>query len=435
MLPKNKRKKKNRKQKRREKRVADIETTLSHVGSLDEGDNDSGAIVAPLVLSTIYARRDDGRWKTSYSYQRQAAPNRELLETAMTQLERGFGSVSYASGMGAAHGIVFALGADTHVVVSKNVYSGVLSLLGQFERWRVSYSVADFDDLKALEAHMNEHCDTLALLWCETVSNPLLRVADVGALAALVAKFNEEHHVAIDSPAGSAASSSSSSSTSKRCVGGFGRICLVVDSTWTTPYLTRPLEHGADFVMHSGTKYIGGHSDCMFGVTVAKHRADVSKIRAAQYHGGNLVEPFTAYLAARGLRTLHVRMEAACRTAMRVAQFLEGHRNVAALNYPGLKSNRYHGVASRHFDKGLYGAMLSFEVRGRLQEAVDVVGRLRVFVKATSLGSTESLAEPSATIHPRMPVSLVRLSIGLEHHKDLIDDLKNALTYDYDGKE
>lgn len=366
------------------------DTLLAHAGCTP--DPTTGALVAPPVLSTTFERAADGSYPGGYVYARASNPTRNALEGVLAALEGGTEAAAFASGMAAAHAVFQALPPGSHVVLADDVYYGVRVLLDTVLADTLSYTAADLSQPGALEASLQTNT---RLVWAETPSNPLLRITDLGAVAKIT-----------------------------RARG----IPLAVDGTWATPLLQKPLDLGADLVVHSLTKYMAGHSDVLGGAVVARDADGLfNRVRQFQQTAGPVLDPFSAWLTLRGLRTLHVRLERQCATAAHVARFLNDHPAVARVHFPGLATHPGHDVAARQMARP--GGMLSFVLADE-SRARALGGRLRVFRQATSLGGTESLVEHRASIEgptTRAPEGLLRVSIGLEHAADLTDDLARAL--------
>ncbi len=369
-----------------------LETLLAQAGC--GPDPSTGALVAPLHLSTTFERAADGSYPHGYHYSRQDNPTRRLFEETLARLEGGAACASFASGMAAANAVFQALAPGDHVLLPDDVYHGLRRLAETvFAGWGLCYTQVDLTDLEALAAAMRPET---RLVWAETPSNPLLKITDLRAVA-------ERTHAA-------------------------GAL-LAVDSTWTTPLLQRPLDLGADLVLHAVTKYLAGHSDVLGGALVARGGdAFFERLRAIQTTAGPVMDPFSAWLALRGMRSLAARLRLQCQTARRLAAFLDAHPKVARVHHPSLPAHPGHAVARRQMTD--FGGMLSFEVVGGQAEAMAVAARVQVFRRATSLGGTESLIEHRASIEgpeTRTPPTLLRCSVGLEHPDDLVADLSQAL--------
>lgn len=352
-------------------------------------DLGTGAVVPPIHPSTTFERDPDGDYPRGYVYGRQGNPNRAALEEALADLEGGAAAVAFASGLAACAAVLRTLPPGAHLVLPADVYHGLRALvLQRLVPAGLQASAADLTRPGALEAALRPNTQ---LVWVETPSNPMLGVTDL------------ERTCAVAHAAGA-------------------RVC--VDNTWATPALQRPLERGADLVVHSTTKYLNGHGDVTGGAVVAR-APDVEALRAEQVLGGAVPSPFDCWLTLRGLRTLAVRMRAHCEGAEAVADFLGAHPRVKAVLFPGRPDHPGHAVAARQMSA--FGGMLSVRLRG---DAMAVAGRLRIFRRATSLGGTESLVEHRASIEgpgTQTPDDLLRLSIGLEEPADLVADLDAAL--------
>ena len=369
-----------------------LETLLAQAGT--GPDPTTGALVAPPHLSTTYERAADGSYPRGYTYTREANPTRRDLEGTLARLEGGAACAAFASGMAAANAVLQALEPGAHLVVPDDVYHGLRHLLGGvYDRWTLHATPVDMTNLDALDAAFRPET---RLVWVETPSNPMLKITDVAAVA-------ERAHAA--------------------------GAHVLVDATWTTPLLQRPLALGADLVVHAVTKYLSGHSDVLGGAVVAREQDGLfERIRTIQTGAGAVLDPFSAWLTLRGMRSLAARLRVQCVTARRLAVFLDEHPRVTRVHYPGLPRHPGHAVAHRQMND--FGAMLSFEVNGDADEAMAVAARVQVFKRATSLGGTESLIEHRASIETppsATPPSLLRCSIGLEHPDDLLADLSQAL--------
>jgi len=351
-------------------------------------------VAMPIYLSTTYERQDDGNYSSGYVYARNANPNRSVLEEAMAQLEGGEVAFAFSSGMAAIAAVMQSLSAGDHILLPDDVYFKLLSLLQDvMERWELTYTLVDMTDVAAIKAALRANTK---LVWLETPSNPMLKITDIAAVAEAV-----------------------------------GDQCLLaVDNTWATPVLLNPLELGADVVVHSTTKYINGHSDVLGGVVVCKEEGVLShKISQVQVAMGAVPSAFDSWLISRGIQTLPLRVKAQSQSAMSIARHLSTHPAVSKVHYPGLAAHIGHRIAAEQM-KGLYGAMLSIEVAGDEARSRQVCNSLQLFTQATSLGGVESLVEHRRSVEgptSNTPSTLLRLSIGLEHAEDLIQDLDQAL--------
>ncbi len=368
-----------------------IETIAVHAGqSIDPA---TGAVSPPIHLSTTFERDVEGSYSRGFMYARNNNPNRQALEQGISALEGGTSAVAFASGSGATMSIFQALAPGDHVVAHVDAYYGTSRIVREiFLRWGLE---ADFIDMSNLSAVKKAIRAKTKLAWMETPSNPLLKIVDLKAVADVV-------HDA-------------------------GAIC-VCDNTWA-PVLQRPFELGADLVLHSTTKYFGGHCDVLGGIVVSKSEGEFfQRIHNIQYEGGAVPSPFDCWLILRGMRTLPWRMRAHSENAAKVATFLAQHRQVGRVHYPGLKSHPGHEIAAKQMSS--FGGMLSFEVKDGSDAAMSVAAKTKIFTRATSLGGVESLIEHRASIEgpgTTSPPGLLRLSIGLENADDLIEDLDHAL--------
>src|SRR4051812_1658166 len=372
-----------------------IETIAVHAGHAP--DPATGAVTPPIHLSTTFEREPDLSYRGGHLYSRYSNPNRAGLEQCLARLEGDEHSAAacFASGSAATNAIFQSLEPDAHVVLPEDAYYGTLKLVRDiFGPWRLRFSAVDMSSPGNVERALT---DRTRVVWVETPSNPLVRVVDIAAVARLAAQANA---------------------------------WTVVDNTWATPVLQRPLELGADIVMHSMTKYLGGHSDVLAGALVARSETHplFARVRAVQQSGGAVPSPFECWLTLRGIRTLPWRVRGQVENARRVADFLESHKKVEAVHYPGLRSHPAYEVACRQMTAP--GAMLSFQVRGGRSAAIDFTNRLTTITRATSLGGAESLIEHRHSVEgpdTRAPENLLRMSVGLEHSDDLVEDLDQAL--------
>ena len=369
-----------------------IETLAVHKGRAV--DPSTRAVTPPLHMSTTFERDADGSYPQGYVYGRSDNPNRRLLEECVAALEVGEDAAAFSSGMAAIMSVFQALRPGDHVVAPLDIYHGTARLLREIMApWGLR---ATFVDMSEPEAVIGAIEDSTRMLFIETPSNPLLKITDVAA----VANFARER--------------------------GIHTVC---DNTWATPVLQRPLELGVDLVVHSSTKYLGGHGDVTGGVVVAARREGLfERIRQVQQDGGAVPSPFDCWLLLRSIRTLPYRVRAHTRNAAHVAEFLAGHPRVAEVFYPGLTPHPGHETARRQMQD--FGGMLSFRVKGGRDAAFAVASRTRLFTRATSLGSYESLIEHRASIEgpeSATPQDLLRVSVGLENAEDLVVDLAQAL--------
>ncbi|KAF1687402.1 cystathionine gamma-synthase [Pseudoxanthomonas broegbernensis] len=369
-----------------------IETLAARAGSTP--DPSSGALAPPLQLATTFEHTPDVQLPHGFLYQRYDNPTQRETERVLAALDGAARALLFPTGMAAGATALQALPAGSHVLLCDDSYFSFRVIARDwFPRWGLACTIVDFTDLDAVRAALRPET---RLLWAETPSNPLLKVSDIAALAGIA-------H------------------------GAGAR--LLVDGTFAPPTLQQPLALGADVVMHSATKYLGGHGDVMGGVLSFRDDGE----HAAACHGlrllaGATASPFAAWMILRGVRSLPARMDWHCRNAQAVAEFLAGHARVEKVHYPGLPGHPQHAVAARQMRQ--FGGMLSFEAAGGREAALAVAARMRLFTNATSLGSTESLVEHRASIEGPLsttPEGLLRLSVGLEHAGDLVADLAQAL--------
>ncbi|MDQ6808705.1 MAG: aminotransferase class V-fold PLP-dependent enzyme [Verrucomicrobiota bacterium] len=368
-----------------------IETIAVHAGQ--EVDVATGAVSSPIHLSTTFARDPAGEYPHGYVYSRSHNPTRAALERALAALEGGADAAAFGSGLAATMAIMQALAPGDHVVAAADTYHGTGKLLRDvFVRWGLKVTFVDMSDLAEAERALRPKTK---IVWIETPSNPLLKITDIAAVAGLARAA--------------------------------GALC-VCDNTWS-PIIQRPFALGADLIVHSTTKYLGGHCDVTGGAVIALRPSELfERVREIQGTGGAVPSPFDCWLVARGIRTLPWRMRAHSENAAAVAQFLAGHPDVEAVHYPGLAGDHGPAVAARQMSA--FGGMLSFEVKGGREAALRVAGKVKIFIQATSLGGVESLIEHRASVKgedPRTPQGLLRLSIGLENADDLAEDLAQAL--------
>jgi cystathionine gamma-synthase len=370
-----------------------FETLAVHAGH--GPDPATGAVREPLYLSTTFERAADGTYPHGHQYARASTPNRSSLEQALAALEGGAEALAFASGSAATLAAFTLATPGGRVVCSQDCYHGTgHQLRDLLPRWNVA---AEFVDTVSLAAVGRALETRTSLLWVETPSNPLLKVSDIAALADLAHSRGA---------------------------------LLACDNTIGTPVLQKPFELGADLVMHSTTKYLGGHSDVLGGALVVRERGEMlDRLRDFQVSGGAVPSPLDCWLVSRSLATLPLRVRTQAANALAIAQFLAADRRVERVHYPGLESHVSHALARRQMRDG-FGALLSFQVPGGDREAVAVVARARLHTRATSLGGVESFIEHRASVegpHSTTPRNLIRLSIGLENAEDLVEDLDAAL--------
>ena len=369
-----------------------IETLAVHAGH--DVDPTTAAVTPPIHLSTTFAREADGTYRSGYLYSRYSNPNRAALEQCLAQLEGGTVAAAFSSGSAATMTLLQALGPLAHVIIPDDAYFGTIKLARDvFGPWGLDLSIVDMTDLTAVERAVQSNT---RLIWVETPSNPLLRVVDIAGVVDIAHRADA--------------------------------VCAV-DNTWGTPVLQRPLARGADIVMHSTTKYLGGHSDILGGALIARDDSELfQRVISIQMSGGAVPSPFECWLTMRGIRTMPLRVNAQSANALALAQFLEQHPRVEAVHYPGLSSHPAHDIACRQMTR--FGGMLAVQVGADRQESIAIASRLKLFTQATSLGGTESLIEHRASVEgpaTRAPENLLRVSLGLEHIEDLKEDFDIAL--------
>jgi len=384
-------------------------TTAIHAGQ--EPDALTGAVTPPISMATTFAQASPGvkmglnqqnSFGNGWEYSRTGNPTRGAFERALAAAEHAKYAVCYSSGMAATTAIIHLLKSGDHVISIDDVYGGTQRYFRKTvsPTYNITFDFVDFNDTQLLESKITPKTK---LLWLETPTNPTLKISDIAEVSKVAKKHN---------------------------------LLLVVDNTFMSPYFQNPLDHGADIVMHSITKYINGHSDVVMGVVATSDDAVYEKLRFIQNGVGAVPSPFDSYLALRGLKTLHVRMQKHEKNAQVIAEFLESHNNVEKVYYPGLKSHPQHEIAKKQLHG--YGGMITFYVKGGLAKAKSVLEKFKVFTLAESLGAVESLAEsPAIMTHASVPKehretlgihdNLIRLSVGIEGLPDLIKDLDNAL--------
>lgn len=358
-------------------------------------DPATGAVAAPIYMTSTYERDPDGKWPRGYTYSREENPTREMLEGALAALEDGKEALAFGSGLAAVTSVVQAMEPGDHLIFPDDVYHGLRKVVnGVFAKAKLEVSFVDITDPGAVRAAVKPNT---RLIWVETPSNPMLKICDLAAIAGIARKANA---------------------------------ISVADGTFATPVLQRPMDFGIDMVMHSTTKFISGHSDVVGGVLITKHdNYAFERARNFQHYGGAIPSPFDCWLARRGIDTLPLRVRQSSANAMALALWLQAHPAVEQVHYPGLASHPGHELARRQMHDG-FGGMLSFQIRGGKAEALAVTGRVRVFTRATSLGGTHSLIEHRASTEgptSRTPQNLLRLSVGIENVQDLTADLDAAL--------
>ena len=372
-------------------------TRAIHAGQ--DADPATGAVNVPVHLSTTFKQDGVGGLRGGYEYSRSGNPTRTALQEALAALEEGSTGLTFASGLAAEDTLLRALCAPgDHVLLGGDAYGGTFRLLSRVaSRWGLEHDALDLGDFDAVRAALRP---TTKVIWCETPTNPLLTIADIAGLASVAREAG---------------------------------VLLVVDNTFASPYLQRPLTLGADVVVHSTTKYLGGHSDVVGGALVCSDPALAEQLAYHQNAMGAVNGPFDAWLTLRGLKTLGVRMDRHCANAARIVEHLQGRDEVSAVLYPGLPDHPGHDIAARQMSG--FGGMVSFRLAGGEEAALKVCERAQLFTLAESLGGVESLIEhPGRMTHAsaagsplEVPADLVRLSVGIEDVDDLLADLDQAL--------
>lgn len=357
-------------------------------------DPATGAVIPPIHLTTTYERDIDGAYPREFKYTRNMNPNRAALESVIAELEGGFGAAAFASGSVATMMLLQALRPGDHVIAPDDLYYGIrLIMQDVLMPWGLRVTFVDATDLDAVRAAVTP--DTKLIL-SESPSNPLLQVTDIAGVAQIAQEAGALY---------------------------------MCDNTIGTPVLQQPLQLGADFVIHSTTKYIGGHHDILGGVVVAREDGEMwQRVQMLQAIGGAVPSPFECWLALRGVQTMSYRVRAQADHALKLAQYLADHPNVEKVRYPGLPDHPNHDVARRQMAG--FGGLLSVQVVGDEARAMDVIAKMQVFTRATSFGGTHSLIEHRASMEhdgTTTPRNLLRVSVGLEHIDDLIEDFARAL--------
>ena len=360
-----------------------------------------GSVMTPIYQTSTYAQTSPGKHK-GYEYSRTHNPTRTNFEQSIASLENGNHGLAFSSGLAAIDAILKTLNPGDEIISTNDLYGGTYRLFTKvFEKFQIKFHFVGMENISEIEKNITSKTK---LIWVETPTNPMLNVIDIKAVSSIAKKYN---------------------------------ILLAVDNTFATPYLQQPLDLGADIVMHSATKYLGGHSDVVMGALAVKDKSIADQLYFIQNASGAVCGPQDSFLVLRGIKTLHVRMQRHCENGRAVAMFLQQHSKVENVYWPGLETHPNHHIAKDQMND--FGGMLSFTTKGNnYEEAIKVVERLKVFTLAESLGGVESLAgHPASMTHASIPKeerektgvvdSLIRLSVGIEDEQDLIEDLRQAL--------
>ncbi len=365
-------------------------------------DPSTGAVMPPIYQTSTYAKRSLEEHQ-KYEYSRTANPTRNALEKALVSIENGTYGLAFGSGMAAIDAVIKLLSPGDEVISTNDLYGGSYRLFTNlFEKYDILFRFVNMDNASDISKYINQKTK---IIWLETPTNPLLNIIDIEA----VSKISKEHH-----------------------------LLLVVDNTFASPYLQTPIDLGADIVMHSATKYLGGHSDVVLGGLIVKDKELADKLYFIQNASGAICGPMDSFLVLRGIKTLHLRMQRHCENGKTIADFLVNHPKIDKVYWPGFKDHPNHKIAVKQMRN--FGGMLSFTIKGnQYKDAVKILENLKIFTLAESLGGVESLCgHPASMSHASMPKkerekigiadSLIRLSVGIEDFEDLINDLNNALS-------
>ncbi|MCL9808264.1 cystathionine gamma-synthase [Flavobacterium sp. HXWNR70] len=367
-------------------------------------DPSTGAVMPPVYQTSTYAQHNPGEPNNGYEYSRAANPTRTALENALASIENGTRGLAFSSGLAATDCVLRGLKAGDEVIAMDDLYGGTYRMFTRiYKNSGIVFHFVDMNDLEKFQSLINENT---RLVWVETPTNPLMKLADIEAIATITKKHPN--------------------------------ILFAVDNTFATPYLQKPLDLGADIVMHSATKYLGGHSDVIAGALIVKDEELGNQLHFQQFATGATLGPQDSFLVLRGIKTLHLRVQRHCENGAKVADYLVNHPKVERVYYPGLENHPFHEIAKKQMIGG-FGGMVTFTFKSGLkQDSIDFLKKLKVFTLAESLGGVESLANhPALMTHASIPEDkrkeigitddLVRLSVGVEDVDDLIEDLKQAL--------
>ena len=377
----------------------EFNTKVIHGGQ--QHDPSTGAVMPPIYQTSTYAQASPGQHK-GFEYSRTGNPTRHALEKSLASIEGGTYGLAFASGLSSIDAVMKLLSPGDEVISTNDLYGGTFRLFNAiFKKFGIVFKFIGMEDADRISDHITERTK---LIWTETPTNPMMNVIDIGRCAE-ISREND--------------------------------LLLVVDNTFATPYLQRPLEQGADIVMHSATKYLGGHSDVVMGALVLNDKDLADKLYFIQNASGAVCGPMDSFLVLRGIKTLHLRMQRHCENGRSVAHYLRSHPKIENVYWPGFEDHPNHEIARKQMKD--FGGMLSFKIKGnRYEDAIKVLETLKVFTLAESLGGVESLSgHPASMTHASIPKeerektgvsdSLIRLSVGVEDEKDLIEDLKRAL--------
>ncbi|MFD2892131.1 cystathionine gamma-synthase [Flavobacterium chuncheonense] len=363
----------------------------------------TGSVMPPVFQTSTFAQVSPGKPVGDYEYSRAANPTRTALEDALASIENGTKGLAFSSGLAATDSVMKLLKPNDEVIAMDDLYGGTYRMFARiYQDFGIKFHFVDMTDLEKLESLINENTK---LIWVETPTNPLMKLADIAEIAKITKKHN---------------------------------LLFAVDNTFATPYLQKPLDLGADIVMHSATKYLGGHSDVIAGALIVKDAALGEKLHFAQFATGGTLGPMDSYLVLRGIKTLHLRVQRHSENGAKVAEFLAAHPTVKQVYYPGLENHPHHEIAKKQMIGG-FGGMVTFTFKsGKMEDAVKFLEKVKVFTLAESLGGVESLANhPTSMTHASVPAEkraeigitddLVRLSVGVEDIDDLLADIEQAL--------
>ncbi|OMP32508.1 cystathionine gamma-synthase [Mangrovimonas sp. DI 80] len=366
-----------------------------------EHDKAYGAVMPPIYQTSTYAQSTPGGHK-GYEYSRSQNPTRHALEEALASIENGSYGLAFGSGLAAIDAVIKLLNPGDEVISTNDLYGGSYRLFTKiFERFGIVFHFVGMENAKNIESYINTNTK---LIWVETPTNPMMNIIDIKSVAEMAQKH---------------------------------QILLAVDNTFATPYLQQPLDIGADIVMHSATKYLGGHSDVVMGALIVKDKDLAEKLYFIQNASGAVCGPQDSFLVLRGIKTLHIRMQRHCENGRAVAEYLKSHPKIENVYWPGFESHPNHDIAKSQMKD--FGGMVSFTTKGNnYKEAIKIVENLKIFTLAESLGGVESLAgHPASMTHASIPKekreqigivdSLIRLSVGIEDIEDLIADLERAI--------